>query len=1061
MTDKPEHEAEFVDFSQKEEPTDSSVSKEVGAEAPEQDLEFLNTFLSELEETVASLELAIMDLESNPKDADSINKTFRLFHNLKGASSMMGFGILQDIAHYTESVLDHCRSGALDVIAELVDLFLESIKAVKEVKGCIHESGKEGDNRYFSLLSQLAEVSKQASGSERESAEGEGMSSGSDKAQVGKSKVNDQIKLSRSVIEQMMLLVGEFMLIKNRVEFIKNRYSRDRDFLDSCAELDQFAAKFQRHILKLRLSPVGPVFDSMRRVVRSTAKQTGKPVNFEIRGKDTLLDRSILDVLAEPLMHMIRNSIDHGIENQGTRVALSKPDKGNVTLNAEYKSGEIHLQVIDDGKGLDSDYLKAKAIERGLLTEAEAKPLTAQEAFNIIFMPGFSGAAEVTETSGRGVGMDVVKAMVETSGGQIDILSEVNAGTTITLRFPLSLAIVDTLAFRVGEQTYTIPQANIEEVLSAESSIVQENQKSLEGGSKVLMVRDEPLPVLSLARIFKMEGAKCEAMIQIRHTKYRFILEVGCIVGPMSIVSQPLPSNYGEAAPFTGVTNQGDGSLLLHVDIAKLFQSIKSMNPPMRRKSSKNRGIAGTGQEDSFLMVSDIRRLQQKTIAFRNHLYFCVPVQRAKRIVFVERSEIHSIEPDGQSFVTLEGETIPLIWVEEVISKSPRIVQDTYSLMIFAHNESNYGIPMSEFLGIHRMPENYQTEMCQPGVLGSTVINGKTHLALDLLGTVDLLMKQNGSYVEILKQDESHGSYKILCAEDDSFFASELCSTLKAHGFETFLFADGLEAKQALENKKFAETIDIIVTDLEMPRMTGLSLLRWIRGLPYLSRKPSIAYTAITTDEMRKKVLNEGAVDFISKMSLDELVERCVEYKDGRQVAEEARKTQTVKNEKKIRKMDRIVTFKLGEHWFGLHMDNIKEVSPAGQSAKVSTGDNWMSNITSFRGQFVPILHLGAYFDMEEASKFNEQAVVESGGNAMVLRVQRIGEVILMTNLNFGDGVAHIGQSQERVARHIQNICRYRDMVIAILSAESLLSIVVERKEVRSNSDIGVRKELD
>lgn len=1054
---------DFVDFSKisvpskpkkaNSAPTSDTASsqdvekEEIAVEMSQQDREFLNTFLAELDETVEKLELTIMDLESAPKDAEIINRSFRLFHNLKGASSMMGFNTLKDLAHYTESVLDQCRSGTRAVDPDLIDVFLESIRAIKHMKSIIHRTGVEGDDRYFALLSRLAVLHATGSGKSSISPEGT-LEDDSDQA---KSPLNDQIKLSRSVIEQMMLLVGEFMLIKNRFEFIKNRYGRDRDFLDSCAELDQFASKFQRHILKLRLSPVGPVFDSQRRVVRATAKQTGKEINFEVRGKDILLDRNILDVLSEPLMHMIRNSIDHGVENAQARSGLNKPEKGNVSLNAEYKSGEVHVQITDDGKGLDPEVLKGKAIEKGLLSEVDAKAMTAQEAFNIIFMPGFSGAAKVTETSGRGVGMDVVKAMVESSGGQIDILSEVNIGTTITLKFPLSLAIVDTLAFEVGLQTYTIPQVNIEEVLSSRSSVVEENRRYLEGGSSVLIVRDEPLPILTLGRIFDSGEFSSEALIQIRHTKFRFILEVGKIIGPMSIVSQPLPSNYGDDAPFTGVTNQGDGSLLLHVDIAKLFSRIKSMASPIGKKSqSGNRGIAGTGQESSFMTTSDIKRLQQKTITFKNNLHFCVPVQRAKRIVFIRQSDIYSIEPNGQSYVTLEGETIPLVWVEEVISKSARIEHESYSLMIFAHNNANYGIPMVHFLGIHRMPENYQTEMSQDGVLGSTVINEITHLALDLLGIVDLVMKSSGKYVETLQQSADHKqAYRVLCAEDDSFFASELCSTLKGHGFDPVLFEDGLYAKEALGSKDFADSIDLIVTDLEMPRMTGLSLLRWIKSIPHLAEKPSLAYTAISTNEMKKKVMAEGAVGFVSKMALDELIEICVEYKDGREVAKNTKIKSADLEIAKARKMDRIVTFKLGQNWFGLPMEHIKEVSPAGRCARVSADNPWMDTITSFRGQFVPVLDLGAYFKMGGANDFHEQAVVEADGCAIVLMVERVGEVILMSHLDFGDGVSHLGKSEERVAKHIQNVCRYKDDVIAILSAQSLSHLVDESSQVR------------
>lgn len=1025
--------SDFEDFSQ------SSGSSNSGSKDSKDDDQYRGIFVQELNETIQNLENGLIDLEADPINREKINGIFRLFHNLKGSSAMMEFHILKEVAHYAESLLNFGREGKILFRSDHIDSFLDALSAIKEIAQRIEDDGSEGEERYFGLLQRLVDFSKPDEG---QPGAAEKKEEAPDEVQKAK-KESDQIKVSRDVIEQMMLLVGEFMQLKNKIKWLRDRF-RDRDYDDHCQELDHFSAKLQRNILKLRLSPIKPIIQSMRRVVRTTAQQTGKKIELDVGGEDTLLDRSILDILSDPLMHLVRNAIDHGIEEEEERIRSNKGQTGNVSIKASYKSGEVHIAVTDDGKGINADYLKEVCIRKGFMTKEETDNLSLQESLQLIFLPGFSGAKKVTETSGRGVGMDVVKAAINGVGGEIEIQTEVGVGTTFTMRLPLSLAIVECLGFKVGQQTYAIPQMNVEEVLSFTSSFVQENMKIVDTGAKILTVRDLPTPILPLSDIFDVSNTKSEALIQVRQGKSSFILEVGEILGPLSIVSQAVPKTFSGNTPFSGITTQGDGSLLFQLDVTLLAKYIDSKVSSSRKKESANRGIAGTSQENSLMTSSDIRRLQQKTIAFSNNLNFCIPVQRAKRVVFVTANQINEFGENGRSFITLEGQTIPIIWIEELVLNQKRIRQHTYSLLIFTYESSFYGIPMCTFHGIERMPDTYDTDINEPGILGTTVIKGQTFLCLDLASVVPLYIHGRVEKVDpVLLADAPKP--RVLCAEDDKFFATELAATLRAAGYEVVMFEDGLLAKEALMNAEFAGSIDLCVTDIEMPRLTGLGLTRWMRAQDSTRDIPIVAYTAITTQEMRQKMMSAGAKAFVSKMSLEELVDITERILNGGSAQEG--KDDGMKDASMA--IDRTVTFRLGEDWYGLPMDYIKEVSPITISAEIPRAQAWINEVTAFRGSMIPVVDLRKYVGLPSDELPTEQAIVEVDSIVFAIKVGKIGEVLINDHLHTGEGIPKVSQNQIALAQFVQKICRYSDQNIFIVNPSAIAEVIQGIAEVK------------
>ena len=993
------------------------------------DPQVFGIFVQELTETVTNIEASLLDLEREPKNKDLVNTTFRSFHNLKGSSAMMGFNGLKEICHYSEGVLDLVRSGKLILAQHHVDVLMAALAAIRDISEIIKTQHKEGSERYFYLLHQLVEVVKEATADTQQVSSTEEKKDGKGSAKKGNE--DEIVKVSREQIELLMLLVGEFISLKNRISWLKEKFGSDRKFLDICQELEIYSQKLQRNVLKLRLSSVGPMFASMRRVARATAGKVNKQVEFDYEGGDTLLDRSILDVLSEPLMHMIRNSIDHGIEKRELRLERNKPEAGRVTLKADYKSGEVHVAVTDDGGGIDAVFVKNKAVSQQLITPQQADALSHQEAINLIFLPGFSGAEAVTETSGRGVGMDVVRSTIQGVGGQVDIHTELGAGSCITMRLPLSLSIVECLSFEVGGQAYALPQLNVEEVSSLSSHAVQENMKISAGGGRILVVRDCPLPVISLAELFERPQTKTESLIQVRYGKNRLVLEVGRILGPTSILSQPLPPAFSETAPFSGITTQGDGSLLFQVDVDRLFKHVETYTV-VKKKTSANRGLAGSNQEGSLMTSSDVRRMQQKIIAFKNTQYFCIPVQRARRIVFIEASQIKSLHKGAMSYVTLENETVRLIWLEKLLLSQDSPAAKVFSLLIVLFDGVPYGIPMHEFQGIKRMPENYDTSLAERGISGSTVVDGETHLLLDLPEVIKMELalaaaatKQQADSVKAKRR------LRVLAAEDDKFFSSELKATFKGNDIDVVMCTDGLEAKNRLTNPKSAEEFDAVVTDIEMPNLTGLGLIRWMRATEHLKTMPVVAYTAITTEDMRKKVMSMGAHDFISKMSFEPLLRRLDAISKGQTAI--ALPGEFSKQEAKTFQ-SRIVTFQIGSSWFGLPMENIKEVSPITPSAPLPECPIWLNRVTSFRGSMIPVLNLEAFFDVPPSNSLQyEQAVIQVGDVVLAIIVSRIGEVLVESMLSPGEGVPKQQENDKKLAHFLKGVYAKDSRLISLL----------------------------
>jgi two-component system chemotaxis sensor kinase CheA len=1005
----------------------------------------LASFARELEEGISNLEQKIVELEHDAENSELINAIFRAFHNLKGSSTVVGFRILPELMHFSESLFERVRSGKSKISTEMVGILLEVLGAMRDIRTEIKATGKEGNKRYFAILAQLESMTTLAADAQSQAAgndSGEKVKDESKKSDKA-SEQDEYIKIARSLVDQLMLIVGDFMLVESAFQFMLKQYGNDWSFVENCQQLAHFSNKLQNTVLRMRLSPIKPVFSSMHRLVRNTAQEIGKLASLEIAGADTLVDRSILDVISDPLVHMLRNSIDHGIEHKDERIKLGKSPEGQVTLSAFHRSGEVVIQISDDGKGIDPQRMKRKALEMGFLNAQDAQNLSENELQNLIFLPGLSGADVVTNVSGRGVGMDVVKQTVERLGGNVDLVSSPGNGTTISLRLPLSMAISECLEIRLGERSYAVPQVCIDEVFSMESPVIKEHIRTLNDGGRVLLLRDTPIPVLHLGEIFGIGREIGDPhLIQVRYGNTKFAIEVGAIVGPCNIVCQPLPAVFAAEAPFSGLTRRGDGSLMFQIDLGRLATKIH------QQTEAKTPGVGAKMRGGTAITSSDLRRLQQKIAYFTNYEHFCVPVQGIKRIVSVHKSDIHLV--DNRKYITLDGTTIPLVWAEEQLLKRPHIEKDEYAVIIYQLEEKSFGLPMDQFRGIVRMPTQYDNTLRSDAITGTTVIDDHTVSVIDLFG---LTSRVFGSEITIQARKNVKVN-KVIIAEDDPFFREQLIAFLKSREISAIAFPDGLATKEYMDNPANLEGIGAVLSDVEMPRMDGLSLTRWIKGHDSTKHLPVLIITSLTNKEVLRLAMSAGASSFIAKMHHQQVMTELKRIEAGLETKEMQGQHGGIDGDSKTIQR-RAVTFSLAGHLFAIPMDVLKEVSHISKNLPLPDCQPWIDRVTAFRGKMVPVIDLIRLFDFDEKTSPKElhQIIVDWNGNIVALLVDAIGEVVLMSQLTAGEGVGKASLKDLKIAPYLKGIFQKDSRIISLIDPAAIVNIhqqkglIIQKKE--------------
>jgi len=548
--------------------------------------EIVSDFVTEAEESLERIDPLFVDLETKGEDQEILNDIFRCLHTLKGAAGFLGFQQVVDVAHASESILKKLRDGEIGLTKPLVDVVLRSVDTLRVLIGHV-KHGDDVSEDTEPLLAALADALAQASGKAGPAVKGEHLPAPS--GPEGQRGVPDRrdalqnLRVDIGRIDKVMDLTGEVVLARNRlltlVNAIGSRYGDDpavENLSETVSFLDLVTSDMQLSVLKMRMQPLQKVFGKFPRVVRDIASAVGKDIELKISGEETEVDRSVIEHIGDPLIHIIRNAIDHGIEPPDVRKARGKKERGVISIDASQKGTQVLIQVSDDGRGIDIDRVKRKAVENGLVTAEEAERMMDDAAIHLIFQPGFTTMDVATELSGRGVGMDVVQTSISRLNGYVEIKTRKDGGTTFRISIPLTLAIIQSLMVRAGGGQYAIPLALVEEILRIAPKELAET-----AGQKVLVIRDRVHPFFELSELLGKKAPPDPAYryaVVVAVGENRFCLGVDKLVGEEEVVIKPIDGLTMESSHMIGATITGEGKVVLILDLASISRNLSGSN---------------------------------------------------------------------------------------------------------------------------------------------------------------------------------------------------------------------------------------------------------------------------------------------------------------------------------------------------------------------------------------------------------------------------------------------------------------------------------------------------
>lgn len=796
--------------------------------------ELLRDFLVETTEHIEGAENQLVQFERDPSDASLIASIFRLVHTIKGTSSFLGLNRLQDVAHGAETLISELRDGAPPT-EHTVTLILAAIDRIKGLIEEIEEHGGEPEGDDSDLVSMLAdhaanalketeasaqvettEVSSAQTGAEEDEAvmsatevasaplaeaktdestnKANPASNGNSKKSEG-AHSQETIRVTVDTIERIMQLVSELVLTRNQLlELTRNR---EEDTVKAPLQrLSTVTSDLQDAVMRARMQPVGRLYSSLPRLIRELSSELGKKINLVTEGADTELDRQLIDVIRDPMTHLIRNCADHGIERPDERAAAGKPEMGTIRVSASHEAGQITIDIVDDGRGLNIDKIKSKILSSGIATEAGLAAMTQQEIYQQIFEPGFSTASNITNVSGRGVGMDVVKSNIESIGGSVSLSSAPGAGSRFSLRIPLTLAIAPALIVEVGDQRFALPQHAVVEAVGIGGQSphkIERLQNSL-----VLKLREQVIPVVALRSVLGMtdnDNDRDTLVVIMRVGSQTIGVIVDDVADVQEIVVKPLSATIAHLSIFTGHTILGDGSVVLIIDPAGVAVAL-GIEKSAERKSESVREVAARSESSRYVLFRAGGGAPK-----------ILPLSLVGRIESVEADRIE--EANGQYVVQHQGRLMPIVPASPAVDVYARPVSPA---LIISIGSRTMGLLVDEIIDIFEGKLDIQMDNPGSDIIGTTVV--KNH-AVEL---VDIAYHLRGAFPEPDLKSQTNGT-RLLVVSRDTYATDVLCPTLAAAGFSVNVRADSHGAKALLQES--GGEFDTVLIDLEEP---GLNL---------------------------------------------------------------------------------------------------------------------------------------------------------------------------------------------------------------------------------------------
>ncbi len=731
---------------------------------------------------------------------------------------------------------------------------------------------------------------------------------------------SENLRVPVAVLDQLMNRAGELVLARN--ELLQAIAGGDPKTTQAAGQrINLVTSELQEAIMLTRMQPVGSIFNKFTRVVRDMSSDLGKQMSLSIEGSEVELDKSIIEGLGDPLTHLVRNSCDHGIEQPEARTDKGKPTEGKIALRAFHESGQVIIEIEDDGKGLDADKLSEKAVSKGMFTEDQVALMSDKEKTSLIMLPGFSTAETVSDISGRGVGMDVVKTNLDQLGGEVELLSEVDKGTTIRIKLPLTLAIIPSLLVENNGERFALPQVNVGELLRIPASEIRERIEKV-GEADVLVLRGELIPLLQLNNVLELDQTYYDQKIgvfrpdrraglsdqrllpseteeksssepedsdevserRIRYASdvsivilqagsFRFGLVVEKVHDTVEIVVKPLGRHLKNCSVYAGATIMGDGHVALILDVAGLG------------KLAELHALAERTNKTSEIETVEVAEgaTRQTLLLFHNgpDELCAVPLHLVLRLEQIETEKIQII--GGKKVIQYRGGNMPVYALEEVANVDMLEERPQLTVVIFVIAGREVGLLTTPPLDVIEqdlvIDEN---TLKQSGISGSAIINGETTLLVDIFGFIQVLnpdwfeQRESISTKSIPEGENSTVGKTILLAEDSMFFRAQVKQFIESEGYSVLDFEDGQIAWDYLDANP--DDIGLVVTDLEMPNMDGFELTRRIKTDDRLSHLTVIALTSLAADEHMARGKEVGIDDYQIKLDKEKLLQGIYEH---------------------------------------------------------------------------------------------------------------------------------------------------------------------------------------
>jgi two-component system chemotaxis sensor kinase CheA len=831
--------------------------------------DLLREFLTETNESLNLVDAELVRFEQEPNNGAILGNIFRLVHTIKGTCGFLALPRLETLTHAAETLMGKFRDG-MPVTAEAVTLILSTIDRIKSILDAIEKSEQEpegGDGDLIDPLGRMArgeaaapppapvpvelkkpekpEPSEPAEKSDKPAAE-------RPEEDRGDRLANHSIRVNVDTLDHLMTTVSELVLTRNQLLEIVRRHE-DSDFKVPLQRLSNVTAELQEGVMKTRMQPIGNAWQKLPRVVRDLCAELGKDIELTMRGADTELDRQVLDLVKDPLTHLVRNCADHGIESPAERIAAGKPAKGTIRLSAWHEGGHIIIEISDNGRGLDLDRIKAKVIEKGLASEAQIAAKSEAEICNFIFAPGFTTAAKVTSISGRGVGMDVVRSNIEQIGGTVDLKSMGGAGTTFTIKIPLTLAIVSALIVEAGGERFAIPQLAVLELVRAGNN--GEHRIEHIKDAPVLRLRNKLLPLVRLKEVFRLGACDNENgfVVVTQVGSQVFGVVVDGVFHTEEIVIKPMSSKLRHIPVFSGTTILGDGSVIMIIDPNGVAQSLgRAATAAARAENSELQSREEESDEDTVsLLVFRAGSQQPKA----------VPLSLVTRL---EEIDCRKIEiSDGRHLVQYRDQLMPLLRIDAQTSLKKEGAQP---ILVFSDQGRSMGLVADEIIDIVEERLDIEVSSDRPGLLGYAVIKGAT---TEIIDVGHFLPQAFEDWFRRRDPSAARQRRRVLLVDDSAFFRDLLAPLIKAAGYQVVAAASAADALAALKSDA---RFDLIVTDIDMPEMDGFALAEAVRAMPAAAAVPIIALATMVSAETVERGRAVGFNDFVAKFDRAGLV---------------------------------------------------------------------------------------------------------------------------------------------------------------------------------------------